>query len=79
MARSKVVGSRLLECFQAYITIQMPKMMDMGATGLDTCHAGFPRFVLVLSLLSVLSFVQLHAESSTFFNFRVRSEQRVCL
>lgn len=41
MARSKVVGSRLLECFRAYITIQMPKMMDMGATGLDTCHAGF--------------------------------------
>lgn len=33
------------------------------------------RFVQVLSLFSVLSLVQLHAESSTFFNFRVQSHK----
>lgn len=34
------------------------------------------RFVLVLSLSSMLSFMQLHGGSSTFFNFRDGSQQR---
>lgn len=55
-ARSEVVGSRLVECFWDYLTIQMPKMMDMdmGATGLDVCHAGFQICSVPIPILGAL-------------------------
>lgn len=40
-ASSKAVESRLPKCSGACITIQMLKVIDMGAAGLDAYHAGF--------------------------------------